>query len=108
MGSKNPAKAGFTLAAAGFFCILFVREFVPELLAGFLRPDVFAHKVERDKGGQAAGDLLGVTLFQQGTIGDIGRHNGRQACPQAVVEQAVKCGDEIGCDKLGAQIIQDQ
>ena len=42
MESKNPAKAGFTLAVAGFFCILFVREFVPELLAGFLNSNVFS------------------------------------------------------------------
>ena len=78
------------------------------LLCRFQAPDVLARKQAGDKGGKTAGDLFGVSLFQQGAIRNVGGDDGGQTGPQPVVQQAVKSGDEVGGDELGAQIVQDQ
>ncbi len=75
---------------------------------GFLGADVIAHEEAGDKGGQAAGDLLGVELFQQGAVGDVGGDDGGQLGPQPVVQQAVQGADEKAGIELGAQIVQDE
>lgn len=79
-----------------------------ESLAGLLDADVFAHKQAGNEGGQAAGNFLGVELFQQGPIGDVGGDDGGQLGPKAVVQQAVEGADEKGGVELGAEVVQNE
>ena len=48
-----------------------------------------ARKQARDKGGKAAGDLFGVSLFQQGAIRNVGGDDGGQTGPQAVISDSL-------------------
>ena len=88
-----------------FSCIPFAGQ--PRLFSShtFLDTDIVPEKLDLNKSSQTAGDLFGIELFQQRTIGDIGRDNGGQLCPQTVVQQAIEVRQEKIRAELCSQIV---